>query len=183
MYRTTFASLRVPDVDDTDQPKALIDLATDIQYRVEQNAERVNEVKRRRGVYLNGVFGMPVPNMVLTTIQWDSVNYDTDSYVDLSVSTTNITVPSGVFLTSANIGVSSSALIDTLYVVISGTTYGTIAANQLGPTAAATGGMVSLVGLFNSPLGETVTVSCYQRSGAAGTLYNPRFTLAKIGNL
>lgn len=183
MYRTPFASLRVPDIDDVNQPGALVNLAADIQYRTEANKSRVSEVKRRRGVYLNGVLSMPVPNSALTVVQWDSVNYDTDDYVNLSVSATNITVPSGVFLVTANIGVLSSAAINTLYVIISGTTYGTIAVNQFGPAAVATSAIVSLAGLFHSPLGETVTVSCYQVSGAAGSLYSSRFTLAKIGNL
>lgn len=184
MYRTRFASLRVPEVDDTDQAQGLLNLSTDIQYAVDRNMARVDEIKRRRGVYLWSSLSTLFPNTTTTLVEWSDIDYDTDGYVDLSTSLTNVTVPPGVFLISGTIQLDFSGLtVNTMYALISGSTFGPIAINQFGPAAGSAFVPISLVGLLYSQAGETVTMTGYQISGATVPLFNASLVVSKIGNL
>lgn len=185
MYRTMFASLRVPDIDDTNQAEGLLNLSTDIQYCTARNEARLKELERRRGAHVSTSASsvIPLPNGIFVTIPWDTVTYDSDNYVDLSVSTTNIVVPKGVFIVSGSGHTSGTGIVNTAWISISGSVYGTIASNQCGPFASSRSVLISLVGIFYSVAGENVTMRFMQTSGAAASLSTSNLSIAKIGNL
>src|SRR4030065_550510 len=98
MFRTPYGSIRVPDVDDVNMDQALVDMATDMQYRTDRNSARLAEVMRRRGVMVEAPGTTPMASGAVVTAIWSDVLWDTDDYVDLVVSTTAIVLPRGLFL-------------------------------------------------------------------------------------
>ena len=184
MYRSKFASLRIPDVSDTDQARALQELSSDIQYLTQRNVDRLNELKRRRGALLQAsTVAGAIPNMSLTTIQWDFSSYDTDGYFNPLVSTTNLNVPPGVFLVSTwfyPIPTSGGAKI--VYIETYGSVSGIVAKNQV-EFSSALGAELSATGLTWSPAGETMTLRVIQGSGSTLSTYYATMAVAKIGNL
>jgi hypothetical protein len=183
MYRTRFASLRCPDLDDTNPETALRNLATDIQYHAERNAARVEELKRRRGVYVYGD-GTALPSGALTTAVWDGEDYDTDGYFDPAVSTSYITVPKGVFLVSASCTINGGGPLNFAYMIVIGSVFvPPIAVNQNGPFTYDYGSPITATGILPSSATQTVTVKCFQSSAGAGTINGQRLKVAKIGLL
>lgn len=181
MYRTQFASIRVPDVDDTNMPQALIDAGTDIQYATERNAARLDEVKRRRGAFVEGG-SQALPNSTLVAAIWTDVIYDTGTYVNLGTFPTRVTVPRGLHLVTASMIMNGGANLNTAYLEIASPTYGILVNTQVGPinSSAAT---LTIQGPIYSVAGEYVTVSCFQISGAVGSISLSSCKVAKIGTL
>jgi len=183
MYRTPFASIRVPDIDDVDMRQALIDAFTDIQYRTERNAARVAELQRRRGAAVSAVYGTPLASGAVVTVPWGAELYDSDAYVDLAVSTTNVVVPRGLFLVTASAAFIGSGNINTAQVNIAGSVSTNIASTQSGPFGYTSLVTLSTVGVFYSAAGENVTMTVYQISGGAGIINSAEMAVAKIGIL
>lgn len=182
MYRTPFASLRVPDIDDVDMPQGLIDLATDIQWRAESNAARLAEVKRRRGCYVEST-SQTINHSSLTALSWVDTIYDTDGYVNIPSFPTRITVPRGVYLVTAGTQFSGTGNLNTAYLQIYTSVWGTVSVTQTGPISTPTASLTTS-GILYSPAGEYITVNCYQMSSVgAGTIFGGTAKVAKIGNL
>jgi hypothetical protein len=184
MYRTRFASLRVPDVDDDNQDAALIDLATDIQYQLEGRARRVQEIKRRRGAMVNKTTTTPLPASTLTATVWDEAVYDSDEYVDLVSDPTGISIPRGAFLIAASCYIDSTGIstgtVGFQYMVVSGAIYGGIAENQIGPTVQL-GASLSATAAIYSAVPDVITLKCLQQSPDPGVIRYARMAVTKIG--
>lgn len=183
MYRTPFASIRVPDVDDVDMRQSIINTFTDIQYRVERNAARVAEIQRRRGAKVSAVYGTALASGAVVTVPWGAELYDSDAYVDLAVSTTNVVVPRGLFLVTASAIFTGSGNINTSQINIAGSVTSNIASTQGGPFGSTSLAALSTVGLVYSAAGENITMTVYQISGGAGIISSAELTVAKIGIL
>ena len=183
MYRTSFASLRVPDLDDPNMDQALVDLATDIQYQTDRNAARVLEMRRRRGALVENT-AMPAmaSGAVVTAVFGDEV-YDTDNYVDLVANNTRIVVTRGLWLVTGSVFALGGGDLNTLLLSIGGSVFGNITFNQNGPFGSTSDGTSSASGLLYSTAGENVTMTVTQLSPGAGTLISARMAVAKIGNL
>lgn len=182
MFRTSYASLRVPDLDDTDMVSATQALMADIQYRLEQNQARVNELKRRRGTAVTASGSQAISSATLTTVQFATERYDTDSYFDSTISLTNFTVQRGLYLVSFQGFMSAGAVINTAYCDLVGSVAGTFAYNQVGPFASTTTATVSVISMLRSEGSQTVTARLYQHSGTAGTIVDADLEMARIGN-
>lgn len=181
MYRTLFAGLRYPGIDDTVSHQSLVDLATDIQWCTDRNQRRVDELKRRRGVRVSAPGTQILGSGGWVTAQWSVEQFDTDGYVDLGVSNTNINVQVGwyhVCFTATIVG--NGAALSSIYGAISGSVSGIFVAKASGPYNSLTSGMVSMSSVIYSP-GEVLTVTVRQVSGGNGTLFGGDFHLARIG--
>lgn len=181
MFRTEYASIRVPDIYDTDMAESVRAMMADIQYRLYQNQVRVDELKRRRGARAYAGGAQVINSGVLTTVQYATESYDSDGYVDLGSSSTNFSIPKGLFFFSFN-GLLTGGTINTAYAEIIGSTYGTICANQCGPFTYTTIASISTVGLMYSTVAQTVTARVLQISGSAGVIATGYLQVARIGN-
>jgi len=57
---------------------------------------KISEAAMFHGVRVYRLSLQSIPNAVFTSVKWDRVQYDTDNFIDLAVSTTKIMIPKGV---------------------------------------------------------------------------------------
>ncbi len=181
MYRTRFASLRCPDIDDLADPADLTNLATDIQYHFEKNESRVTELQRRRGVRLDG--DLPIfLGAASVKIPWSSALYDTENFFDPTVSVTDITIPKGVFLISGYIFAVMPSAVEFIYINIVGSVRGSVAMTQCSRKAGPVTPL-AVTGILPSTNGESLFMEAHQVSTGTGAINFASLTIAKIGNL
>jgi hypothetical protein len=183
MYTTPYASLRVPSLDDTNMQQALIDLATDIQFRSSRNQARLDEIRRRRGVCVRASSGLAMGSGSVVTIQFTTEVWDTDGYFNPS-SNTVVTLPRGLWMVTAGVVMDGSGSLTWSLMDVAGASYGNIAAKQNGPFASsvASSSWLSASGIFYTT-GENVSMHALQASGGAGSLGSAVMVIYKIGNL
>jgi hypothetical protein len=181
MYRTPFAGIRVPDVDDTDIATAMTNMLTDIEYEIGKYSSVVDEITRRRGARVDGG-AVALPVSVYVSCQFASEIWDTDNYFNIA-SPTVLSVGTGVFLASGSAIVLGGGVLSTVHIRINGSVAGAISANSGGPFNTATSIMQSTVGIFASTAAQTLTLDCYQKSAGAGQIASSEFRIAKLSEL
>lgn len=181
MYRTSYAGIRVPDLGDVVSQSALLNLFTDIELAVNRLDVKRSELTARRGA---GVLGgaLALPDNTPTNATFNTELWDTIGGVDIALAPTQVVVPAGVWLVRASALLTSAAALNTAYLTVLGTVTLVVCGNQSGPFVSATQAPLSALGTLVSP-GETLTLSLYQRSGAAGQYISPRIEVAKICDL
>ena len=181
MYTTPFASLRVPDVDDTDMDQSLLNLATDIQWRLDRNLARLAELSRRRGILVNCYSSPSMGSGAVVTVPFDNVSWDTDGYF---TSSTTITLTRGLWLIAGSSSISGSGSLTWALTVVTGSTYGNILGKQNGPFSASVTSLswVSGTGLLYTD-GEDISMYSVQSSSGTGSMGITTLAAAKIGNL
>lgn len=181
MYTTPFASLRVPDVDDTDMNQALVDLATDIQWRADRNLARIAELSRRRGFLVQSTSSPAMPNGSIVTVPFDTVQWDTGGFL---TSSTVVTLTRGLWIIAAALSMDGSGSLIWSLMDVVGSTYGNVTAKQNGAFSAS---VTSISWLSSSGLmyttGETISMHALQSSSGAGSMGLGYMAGAKIGNL
>lgn len=183
MYTTAYASLRVPHVDDTDMRQALIDLATDVQYRSERNAARLAELRRRRGVCVRASSGQSMGSGSVVTVQFTTESWDTDGYFN-PASNTIVTLPRGLWMVYAGISMNGNGTLSWSLMTVTGSVYGNIIGNQNGTFSAlaTTLSWLSGSGIFYTN-GETVSMTGVQASLGTGSLAGAAMIIMKLGNV
>lgn len=183
MFTTAYASLRVPTIDDLDMRQALIDLATDVQYRTERNAARLAELKRRRGVGVRAGSGASMGSGSVVTVPFTTESWDTDDYFN-PASNTIVTLPRGLWMVYAGISMNGNGTLSWSLMTVAGSVYGNIFANQNGTFG---GSITTLSWLAGSGIfytnGETVSLTGVQASTGTGSLSQAAMIIMKLGNV
>lgn len=178
MFRTPVMSIRVPDVDDTDIPGALLDMMTDVEYIIDRQSARIAEIRRRNGALLTDSSAVVLPTGANTTIQWGAVTFDTDGYTNIIAAPANIVLPDGIWWIYFNaIIIGAGALADAC-AQLNGSVSGALC-YSISPTTQ-TSTNVSISTLVKG--GETFTASVYQNSGGNGSLIGD-FGATKIATI
>lgn len=183
MYRTPFASLRVPSIDDTDPPQGLINLATDIQFKADVNAARLAEVRRRRGVALSSNAATALASGSLVAVPFDFEEWDTDNHFTVG-SPTIVTLPRGLWLVYASALFIGSGSLSWSLMDVTGSVSGAIFARQNGTFAASVTSTSELSGsgMFYTT-GENLTMHLLQSSAGAGSIVQAKFRAMRIGSV
>lgn len=182
MPRTTYANIRYPALDDVDMNQAFLDLLSDIEYRNGTNAQRVGEVKRRRGVQVFGTFGgINLPHNVSTTCTYDTEGFDTEGCVDLAVSNTNINLTRGLWLISGGVLITNSTALRTCMVELN--MGGTVIASSSNGPFSGTANPMNVTTLHRLSATTVLQMIGYQQNAASGTgkIFTSKLSAFRVG--
>jgi len=184
MPSTGYAGLRYPALDDTNINQATLDLLSDIEFRNNVNVARLAELKRTRGCWVKFAGSTNLASSATVVVTYTSEVIDTDNYVNLAVSNTNITLPKGLFLITASTLMTCSTAINSsqMELLFGGSVY---ASHSNGVYSGGNSIPNSLSVLYRATGSTILTVQVTQVNGSAtlGHLAVADVQVARIGIL
>lgn len=171
MSSRTSLGIRYPGLDDGDIPTSLSETMTDIDALLASLSALYEDARRRDGAMVTHLgASTALPNGVITTMTYNTENYDDNGYVDLAVNNTRINLTSGVWLVMANCVFGGVGRPVSASVRVMAQFQGIITENQHGQFGTSTTSSASCFGVI-ATTGEYIYGQCsrWDSGGAAGT--------------